>query len=358
MTSNIPAQYYFDPAVFEKEKSRLFRKTWSFAAFRSQLQNPNDFVTRTIADTPIVVQNTRGVIKAFLNVCSHRFSIIQQGQSGNRPLVCPYHGWAYDQNGVPSGIPKKPLFTDFSQDELMQMKLREFRVDFCGNLCFVTLDESGPDLRSYLGDFYAELEQMSLSLGRLIDVNELSIRANWKVIVENTLESYHVTSIHETTFKKLGAQGMDFTFTGFHSSWNAGLHVNRTDPANRKIEDLFADRQYKIDGYKHFIVFPNLLVSSTHGSSYNYSLIEPVSPETTRFTSYVFTATHGESSKKALLAAYEQSLVAFNRQVFDEDRRICEAVQCGVPHTGQRGVLSLEEERVHAFQQHYISLME
>jgi phenylpropionate dioxygenase-like ring-hydroxylating dioxygenase large terminal subunit len=357
MKSNIPALHYFDTDIFARERNAVFSKLWNFVGFRSQLLNPNDFVTRRIADTPVVVQNMKGSIKAFLNVCSHRFSVIQQAPSGNRALVCPYHGWAYDANGVPSGIPKKPLFKDFSSDELVEMKLRPFRVDFCGNLCFVSLSASGPDLKTYLGDFHPELEQLSFSLGALIDVNQMVIGANWKVIVENTLESYHVTSIHETTFKKLGAQGIEFAFAGYHSNWNAPLHVNRADPANRKIEELFADRSYKIDGYRHFLVFPNLLISSTHGSSYNFSLIEPVTPGSSNFSSYVFTATHGDDAKKALMKAYEQSLVAFNRQVFDEDKAICEAVQKGVGHTTQHGVLSLEEERVHAFQKNYTSLM-
>lgn len=357
MKSNISALHYFDNDVFSKEKRTVFSKVWNFVGFKSQLSNNNDFVTRTIADVPVVIQNVKGNVKAFLNVCSHRFSILQREESGNRALVCPYHGWAYDQKGIPTGIPKKPLFKEFTYDELCEMKLKEFRIDYCGNLCFVSLSGSGPELRAYLGEFYDELEQMSYSLGRMVDVNQMVIRANWKVIVENTLESYHVTSIHETTFKKLGAQGLEFIFTGAHSNWSAPLHVNRTDAANKKIEELYAARSYKIDGYKHFLVFPNLLISSTHGSSYNYSLIEPISPDSTKFTSYVFTATHDENVKKALMNAFEQSLIAFNRQVFDEDKAICEAVQKGVAHTSQPGMLSLEEERVHAFQKGYMLMM-
>jgi hypothetical protein len=56
----------------------------------------------------------------------------------------------------------------------------------------------------------------------------------------------------------------------------------------------------------------------------------------------------------ALVKGYEHSLIEFNRQVFDEDKVICEEVQKGVVVTDKPGVLSLEEERVHAFQKSYM----
>jgi phenylpropionate dioxygenase-like ring-hydroxylating dioxygenase large terminal subunit len=139
MKSNIPAFHYHEPGVFARERSALFQSGWNFVGFRQQIAQPNDFITRTIADVPVVVQNTRGKVKAFLNVCSHRFCAIQSEQSGNRPLLCPYHGWAYDGEGIPTGIPKKPLFKEFTTDELKEMRLKEFQLDFCGNLAFVRL---------------------------------------------------------------------------------------------------------------------------------------------------------------------------------------------------------------------------
>ncbi len=82
-----------------------------------------------------------------------------------------------------------------------EMRLKRFKVEFCGNLCFVSLEENSDSLLKYLGDFYLELEQMSLSLDKMVDMNKMAIHANWKIIVENTLESYHVNAIHSSTFK-------------------------------------------------------------------------------------------------------------------------------------------------------------
>jgi phenylpropionate dioxygenase-like ring-hydroxylating dioxygenase large terminal subunit len=358
MKSNISPAYYHDGSVYLKEQNEIFKKNWHFIGFKEQLKNHNDYVTRSIGDTPVLVQNMKGEVKAFLNVCSHRFSILQQEISGNRPLVCPYHGWSYNQNGIPTGIPKKPMFENFSESELSDMCLTNYTIDFCGDLCFVTLDAAASNLKDFLGDFFAELEAMSFSMGDNIDFNSMEIAANWKIIVENTLESYHVGLIHTNTFRKLGASGIKFNFSSLHSNWDADLLVKRTDDSLKKIEAMFAPREYYIDGYKHFLVFPNLLISTTYGTSYNFSLIEPMAANKTRFNSYVFVAKADETAKKALLGAYKQVLLDFNREVFKEDKDICELVQKGVAHTALPGVLSLEEERVHSFQNEYVKLME
>jgi len=353
MISNIEPKFYFDKQVFEHEKKAVFKRNWLFVAFQTQLNNHNDFITHTIGDVPIVIQNIKGSVKAFINICSHRFSLLQTETSGNRPLLCPYHGWSYDYNGVPTGIPKKPLFKNFSEQELCEMKLKEFTLDKCGNLYFISIEEPTQTLREYLGSFYEVLSKISTSLGHMGDVNQMTIKANRKIIVENTLESYHVNLIHANTFRKLGASGLKFDFTGSHSAWYADLKTAPDDPKLMKVHKPFLTRPFSIDNYHHYLIFPNLLVSTTYGISYNFSLINPVSASETNFVSYVFMS-KCDDVDNPIIPVYENSLVEFNREVFKEDKDICEFVQKGVQITDQKGVLSLEEERVHAFQNNYI----
>jgi phenylpropionate dioxygenase-like ring-hydroxylating dioxygenase large terminal subunit len=359
MNSNIPAFHYFDNEIFLQETNRLFNKVWHFVGFKSDFLKENDFITLKIGNKPIVVQNVRGTIKSFLNVCSHRFSIIQQEKSGNRPLVCPYHGWAYDKEGIPSGIPKKPLFKKFSKEELCEMKLKEFKVSFCGNLCFVSLNEDVEPLDEFLGVFHEELKLMSLSLGNRIDINSMEITANWKVIVENTLESYHVGLVHSETLAKLEPSGLDFEFDENNSSWTSDLNIIKEKGGYKKINTYYSPRSYDIEGYKHILVFPNLLISTTHGISFNYSLIEPITSDISKFTSHVFTTVAEDSiTTPIVIKAFEESLINFNRQVFEEDKVVCQLVQEGVKHTNLPGKLSDEEERVHHFQKTYLKFLE
>lgn len=357
MKALIPPFDYCSRETFNKEKELLFLRGWNFVGFKSDFQNVNDFVVVNIADIPVVVQNVKGTIKGFKNICSHRHSIIQTAERGNRSLMCPYHGWAYNDKGIPFGIPKKPLFS-FTKEELECLKLKEYKVEFCGELVYVNLQENPNSLKDFLGVFFDEVEKISDNFGKRIDVNSIEIKANWKIIVENTLESYHVALIHSESFQKLGADGLEFEFSKYHSLWNASLLKSENEGKNAKIHKPYQSRDYKIDGYKHIIVFPNVLISTTYGVSFNLSHIIPIDEKTSLFKSYVFVTKKEESESNQLLESmYESSLVDFNRKVFDEDKVICQEVQKGVLHSHYQGELSDEEARVGSFQQAYKNII-
>lgn len=352
MFSNISPKYYFDKDIFEIEKRNIFQNNWVFVCFKDEVSNNNDFVSKKIGKIPIVIQNINGVVKAFMNVCSHRFSILQTTEKGNRALFCPYHGWAFNKEGYPSGIPKKPLFKEFNEEDKCKLKLKEYSLELCGDLYFIHINEPKTSLKEYLGAFYDEIKLLSKSKGKSIDVNQINIKSNWKIVIENTLESYHVNLVHTETFKRLGASGLKFEFTNNHSDWEADLNLDEDDPRLQKIHNNFSNRPIKIKGYKHYLIYPNLLISTSYGVSFNFSIINPISSNETSFTSYVFLSEPKESN--AIVNMYQNSLVGFNRKVFDEDQVICEEVQKGVEVTNNPGVLSLEEERVHHFQKTYI----
>ncbi|EJL66739.1 aromatic ring-hydroxylating oxygenase subunit alpha [Flavobacterium sp. CF136] len=352
MKALIKPNEYFEKEIFEDEKVKLFSQCWNFIGFINDFTEINDFIVSEISGVSVIIQNLKGKIRAFKNVCSHRHSIIQTSKKGNRPLMCPYHGWAYNDKGIPFGIPKKPFF-NFTKEELECLKLQEYSVEICGSLVFLKIKEDEITLQDYLGDFYGEIETMSNNFGKLIDLNEIEIACNWKIVVENTLESYHVALIHSETFKKLGADGLDFSFSSDHSMWNADVLIKENEGKQAKVHKPFQERNYKINGYKHLIVFPNILISSTYGISFNLSQIIPLTEDKTLFKSFVFMTKKESNNGSILEKVYEESLVDFNRKVFDEDKTICQEVQKGVKFSSYDGELSQEEERVLFFQEKY-----
>lgn len=357
MKALIKPQEYFLKKNYRNEEQLVFSEVWNFVGFTWDFENNNDFVALKIAGIPVVVQNMKGIIKAFKNVCSHRHSILQIEEKGNRALFCPYHGWSYNENGIPFGIPKKPLF-NFTKDELECLKLEEYCIDTCGSMVFMSFKKQPITLKDYLGDFYTNFKEMSVNFGKLIDVNEIEIKANWKIIVENTLESYHVALIHSQTFKKLGTEGLNFYFTKNHSKWSANVAVAENEGKQAKVHKPYQERGYKIEGYDHFILFPNVLISTTYGISFNLSHIIPIDEETTLFKSFVFVSKDiFNNTTSPLEKMYEESLIKFNRQVFDEDKTICQEVQKGVRFSNYDGELSDEELRVMHFQEAYKSYM-
>jgi phenylpropionate dioxygenase-like ring-hydroxylating dioxygenase large terminal subunit len=348
---------YYDPDTFRAEQDAIFGRAWLFAGFAADLAAPNDYVTAAVGGRSVVVQNFDGELRAYANVCSHRFARLKEGQ-GNGPLRCPYHGWIYNREGLPYSIPSRPRFDGLTPAVLDSLRLRAYDVETCGALVFVRARRGGgPPLREFLGAAGDAIGAMSQGMGARIDRNEVVFRANWKVAVENTLESYHVGFVHEQTFKKLGARGMDFRFDGPHSAWKAPVDAS-TEAQMRKLLALYR-APWSTDGYFHQLVFPNLTVVTLFGTSFGVQLFEPVSPTETRLTSHIFAPRAGAEVRMtpAVAEMMNQSTAEFARTVFEEDKVVCAAVQRGLPETDKPGILSDEEERVLRFHEAYARAM-
>lgn len=362
MSSNLNPEYYYSDKIFNEEKERVFKNSWYFVGFTHDLKEENDFVTSTFEDTPVVVQRMRGEIRCFLNVCSHRFSLIQTKEKGNRPLICPYHGWAYSNEGIPVGIPKKPLFEKYSKEKLCEMKLKEFRIEICGSLIFASVKENLESLNEFLGSFYEPLKEMTLSFGHQIDTNIMTIDANWKIIAENTVEAYHLSLVHSETLAKLmpitNMDNLKFDFQPPHSNYIIPLKTRLDSKKLEFVHKPFGKRDWKLDGFQHYLIFPNLLISSSYGTTFNVTVLEPLSSKKTRFISNVFVARLSSGYGREDIKGFVDTAIAYNRKIFLEDKDICEKVQIGVENTDQPGVLSLEELRVQRFQENYLERME
>src|SRR5476649_2240416 len=69
----LPARYYYDRTVFDKEKSNIFLKSWHLVAHVNELRDSGSFVTFELFDQSVLVIRGRdGKIRAFHNVCQHR----------------------------------------------------------------------------------------------------------------------------------------------------------------------------------------------------------------------------------------------------------------------------------------------
>jgi phenylpropionate dioxygenase-like ring-hydroxylating dioxygenase large terminal subunit len=359
MRPTIPPSCYTDPTIFEREKTRIFGDLWHFAGFAGDLANDNDYITTEIGTESIVVQNFKGTLRAFRNVCSHRMSLIRSEPSGNGPLRCPYHLWTYDECGIPA-IPRPQGFCGLTQEQRKELALLSWQLETCGQFIFVRCDASGPSLKSYLGPMYESLADYSSGIGTRIDRYELTVEANWKVVVENTLESYHIWSVHEQTFAPQGVADEAFFIDPPHSRCtNRGMRVD-TSSRSRRMDAFFASRPLKYDRYHHLFAFPTFTCSTPSGIWFGVHSIHPLSVSRTRVVIHLFVAKL-EGNREQILIEYGLDAVAhFVRTVWEEDKPACERVQQGltlVHDNEQRGTFSQEEIRVDAFQHAYCKEM-
>jgi Rieske 2Fe-2S family protein len=191
----LPAWAYRSAEFHLAERREIFAKSWLLVGHVSQLRQPGDFVSMTIAGEPIaVVRGADGEVRAFSNVCRHRAARVLDG-AGNcgKAMRCPYHGWTYGLDGRLLAIPEKTGFPGFDKDA---NGLWPLRIGVAAGFVFASLHPDPEPLAEHLGPFEEWLapyrpERLVL-YGEGTDVLEI----NWKNSIDNYLEGYHIPVGH------------------------------------------------------------------------------------------------------------------------------------------------------------------
>ena len=191
---------FSDPGLFECEQRRIFDQAWLYAGHESEVPQAGDFLTRRVGGRPlIIVRGNDGRIRIFHNSCRHRGATVCRHPRGNaKTFVCFYHAWTYDNQGRLDGVPLKDAYgPGFKMEE---MGLYAARTQNYRGWLFVCFSRDTGCLEDYLAGARAYLDMIldQDDGGNLIlpGTHEYSMRANWKLLMENTIDIYHLDSTH------------------------------------------------------------------------------------------------------------------------------------------------------------------
>ena len=191
----LPSRYYYDAEVMEAEKWSIFYRSWRMVAHRSELSKPYQFVTCEIFDQSIlIVRDKDDVIKAFHNVCQHRGTrlVHERRGEGRKLYTCKYHAWSYGTNGMLVRAPGTDHLKNFDTSKicLKPVKVQEF-----AGFVFINLDENAESMETmYPGADKLILEHApDMADLRFESEHDFIAPVNWKVVMDNNIESYHLT---------------------------------------------------------------------------------------------------------------------------------------------------------------------
>ena len=358
----IPEAYY-DPEFFALEKRQVFARNWIVAGPASRVATPGDIMICEAGGQPLfVVRGEDGELRAFYNVCRHRGTrLCAEDGAAKKHIVCPYHGWGYNFRGECIGT---PLFDKGANRRAIQMHdmshlkdsfdkkeygLFPARVAQWGMLAFVCLDETAPPLEESLGDLPHRLANYRLDEWREIGAREYDVQCNWKLLVENAVEYYHLPWVHPRLAKT--------SRIADHHRWQGdGMYcgictspVTATDDsgwlAMKNLSGLTAEQN--CSGY-FFGLFPNAIVFVMPSHAFVLHA-RPLSPERTVEKAWLLA--HPECTDGMSQAAIGEVMEFWN-EVNLEDVDICQKVQSGLvaePYSGGRMCYHFEEP-VHRFQ--------
>lgn len=190
---SLPQECYVDEVVFDRDLERVFAPSWLFVGAAADLPRAGDLLTWSVGrDSLLLMRGEDGTLTARHNVCRHRGCRLRpDGPGSARAVVCPYHQWTYGLDGALRGAPH--MGADLRRDEL---SLRPVQLRNLGGLLFVCFTETAPPFDGAVTAVEPQLRLHELEHTRVAARAHYTVRANWKLLVENNRECYHCRVNH------------------------------------------------------------------------------------------------------------------------------------------------------------------
>lgn len=322
----LPASWYTDPAIFEREKEAIFYRTWQYVGHKGFFEKPGDYLTVQICDQNIfVMMGGDGVLRGFYNVCRHRAHELLPGPSGNvkSVIVCPYHAWAFEREGALRGARFSEERPGFDKSDY---GLREVRLELFCNCVFVNLDDDAMPMAEMAGEVEKDIRAR---LPFLDDLKPLGVRtdmlgdtvqkAGWKVVVDNYVECYHCNHAHPD-FSSLICMEKYQTDTGPYWSRQLAGEIRHENTA------YTVDPEVGYQSSSFWFVWPNTTFNIMPGSEeLAVFAIRPIDALTSSFEGHLLSANGDEHKARN---DYTANVLA------PEDIALCESVQRGLMSKG------------------------
>jgi phenylpropionate dioxygenase-like ring-hydroxylating dioxygenase large terminal subunit len=337
MPRALPAWVYNNAELLRLELERVLKPSWQIVCHVNSIPKAGDFQTFDLGPESIMVLRDRdGSIRAFHNVCRHRGARLLDG-AGNCPaaITCPYHGWTYRHDGGLIGMPVRESFPGLDRS---QHGLRPVRVDIALSFVWVCLAGDPPPIAKVWGELANELAPYRLAdMVPLGPITQESWPVDWKIAMDNYLESYHVP---------IGHPGLYRMFSPDYEDQKAVPGVARGVSWMREHDSpRWAERQYqRLIGkvathlpaelrrcWRFYSALPNLGID-VFPDQMDFFQVLPDGPGRCLIRGAAF----GLPDERREMRAVRYLSSRINTQVNNEDKWLCGRVQRGLASPGYR----------------------
>lgn len=252
---SLPASCYTDAKFLAREEQKIFKAEWVCLGRADEIPNVGDYFATSILHEPVVVvRSAVEQISVFANVCQHRSMPVASGTGNTNRFVCPYHAWTYSLDG---SLRSAPLIEDKSM--LKNCRLPEIKSECWAGFIFATLNKKAACLRKGLAGLHDDIGNYEPeSMNHIQCFNEIW-DCNWKSLVENFMDGYHLSVVHPKTLRPLTPTNLCETmssgkkYTGYIANYASAA------PVRKKHSALLSDSEKRQS--RLFCVYPATVVS-------------------------------------------------------------------------------------------------
>ena len=313
----LPGAAYTSQAFFALENERIFADSWVFVGFAHELPRAGDVRPVTAAGQPVLLaRDAERRIHAFHNVCRHRnLKLVATPCNVGRAIRCPYHSWTYGLDGALHVAPyfggREPRAAPPGFDRRSH-GLVPVRSATWHDWVFVNLSGAAPPIEEFVAPLRDRLEGADLTrLHHVVTIDFGEVAANWKLIVENFIEPYHVQFVHGGTTEQ--------PLTDHYTVNDPGCLGCAVDVSGEAARDdtLAADSRY-------LTLFPNFVFGLYLPDQVGVQLNVPLAPGRTLQRRAIYGL-----EPESQLAGRAEQLTELWRGVHAEDHAMLERLQQG-----------------------------
>ena len=342
----IRPEEYSSTLAFGSEIERIFSKR-IFVGSQVRIPVENSYRSYIIGDRALVTRNSAGSYHTLDNVCLHRGSLLLPVGYGSGDLRCRYHSWAYDSLGV---LRQAPLCEISS---IQERKLASFPTKAEFGLIFADLSGCELSMGAPLNALTAIGVPRNGQLTPFFN-SEMLHEANWKLLVENVVEAYHVSFLHGPTLVKQGySSASDISYGSAEScTWHT---ITPKETSEERIRRFVPGYQR---WYAHAYIPPNLFVAVTDGLIVYVGHFLPTDPHSTILEFELFETPRLASMSNAVRQYFTESAVKFCFDTLEEDKEILHLQHQGLRCKRDPVQIQAIEPRVLQFHKYYREAMD
>ena len=194
-----PVDAYISEERALHEWETMFQNYPQVMGLAGDLPKPGSFMTSNDLGKPMLMTRDKdGKFHAFLNVCSHRGTIVENEARGMKTVFsCPFHAWSFGASGDLLSVPKEAHFgpVDKSCHGLVELNAEEKH-----GLLWVHPDPGTEfNLDELLGELGQELDSWHFGDLEFGAVDTYDTPMNWKLAIDTFGETYHFNVLHKNT---------------------------------------------------------------------------------------------------------------------------------------------------------------